>query len=154
LKKDKGNPVPQITSELTGPMWVYWVLTNPNLRTCYKRFRMWPDTFLALCNNLKQNGFLRSSRYVKITEQVAVFCLLMAHNCSQRDVSDRLQRLLHTVSIYCKRTCKAICRLGKTIIQPTQTMKPHPAVARNGDFYPLFLSEQCLSFLSKFSKYF
>jgi hypothetical protein len=103
------------------------VLTNPNLRTCYKHFRMWPNTFLVLCNNLKHNGFLRSSQYVKITEQ----------------------RLLHTVSVYCKMTCKAICRLGKTIIQPTQTMKPHPAVARNGDFYPWFsVSNACPFYLS------
>jgi hypothetical protein len=116
-----------------GPMWIYWVLTNPNPRTCYERFRMWPDGYLALCNTLKQNGFLQSSRYVKM--------------------SDRLQRSLHTVSVYCRRTCKAICRLGKTIIQPTQTMKPHPIVARNGNFYPWFTVSNALSFLSKFRKY-
>jgi hypothetical protein len=153
LEERQRRPIPQRTSELTGPMWIYWVLTNPNPRTCYERFRMWPDTYLALCNTLKQNGFLQSSRYVKITEQVAVFCLIMSHNWSQRDVSDRLQRSLHTVSVYCKRTCKAICRLGKTIIQPTQTMKPHPVVARNGNFYPWFTVSNALSFFSKSRKY-
>jgi hypothetical protein len=65
LEGRQRRPIPQRTSELTGPMWV---LTNPNPRTCYERFRMWPDTYLALCNTLKQNGFLCSSRYVKITE--------------------------------------------------------------------------------------
>jgi len=110
---------------------------------------MCPDTYLALCNTLKQNGFLRSSRYVKITEQVVVFFLLMAHNWSQRNMAYRLQRSLHTVSIYCRKTCKAICRLGKTIIQPTQTMKPHPVVARNGSFYPWFsVSNACPFYLS------
>jgi hypothetical protein len=111
-------------------------LTNPNPTTCYERFRMWPNTFLALCNTLKHNDFLYSSRYVKITEQVAVFCFIMSHAHMQRDVADRLQRSTHKISVYCRRTYKALCRLGKTIIQPTQTEMPHPVVARNGDYYP------------------
>jgi len=105
---------------------------------------MWPDTFLALCNTLKYNDFLHSSWYVKITEQVTVFCLIMTHNWLQRDVVDRLQQSTHTVSVYCRRICKAICRLGKTIIQPTETQMPHPVVARNGDFYLWFsVSNTC-----------
>jgi hypothetical protein len=119
-------------------MWIHWVLTNPNENTCLERFRMNPDAFLALCNTLKQNDFLQSSRYVKITEQVAVFCLLMAHNWTQRDVADRLQRSTHTVNVYCRRACKAMCRLGKTIIQPTETRMPHQVVAQNGNYYPWF----------------
>jgi hypothetical protein len=136
--KIRRDPIPQRTSELTGPMWLHWVLYNPNPNTCYERFRMWPDAFIVLCDTLMRNGFLRSSRYVKVTEQVAVFCLIMAHNWSQRDVSDRLQRSLHTVSVYCRRACKGVCRLGKIIIQPTQTQMPHPVVARNGKYYPWF----------------
>jgi hypothetical protein len=131
-------PIPQRTSILTGPMWIHWVLTNPNENTCLERFRMNPDAFLALCNTLKQNNLLQSSRYVKITEQVAVFCLLMAHNWTQWDVADRLQRSTHTVSVYCRRACKAMCRLGKTIIQPTETRMPHQVVAQNGKYYPWF----------------
>jgi len=53
LEERQRCPIPQRTSELTGPMWVYWVLTNPNPRTCYEHFRLWLDTFLALCNILK-----------------------------------------------------------------------------------------------------
>jgi hypothetical protein len=97
---------------------------------------MWPDTFLALCNTLKQNDLLHSSRYVKLTEHMAVFFLLMAHNWSQRDVVDKLQRSTHTASEYCINAFKAICRLVKIIIQSTQTQMPHLVVARNWDFYP------------------
>jgi len=61
---------------------------------------MWPDAFIARCDALMKNGFLRSSRYVKVTEQVAVFCLIMAHNWSQRDVADRLQRSHYIPSAY------------------------------------------------------
>jgi hypothetical protein len=130
--------IPQRTSPLTGAMWVHWVLTNPNKNTCYEQFRMYPNTFLKLCNTLKNNGFLQSSRYVKITEQVAAFCLVMAHGHTQRVVADRLQRSLHTVSVYVNRTAKALCRLGKTLIRPSTTELPHPYIARNGRYYPWF----------------
>jgi hypothetical protein len=42
--------IPQRTSILRGPMWIHWVLTNPNPRTCKERFRMSPTTFCRLCN--------------------------------------------------------------------------------------------------------
>jgi len=54
------------------------VLMNPNPNTCYERFRMFSNSFMKLCNTLKHNGYLGSSRYVKITEQVAAFCLVVA----------------------------------------------------------------------------
>jgi hypothetical protein len=77
---------------------------------------MTPTTFLRLCNTLKQNHLLESSRFVKITEQVATFCLIVSHSHTQRMVADRLQRSLHTISTYFHKACRAICRLGKTII--------------------------------------
>jgi hypothetical protein len=40
LEERQRRPIPQRTSELTDTMWVYWVLTNLNPRTCYERFRM------------------------------------------------------------------------------------------------------------------
>jgi hypothetical protein len=47
------------------------------------------STFLKFYNTLKENGFLKSSRYVKITEQVATFLLVVTQGHSHRDVSDR-----------------------------------------------------------------
>jgi hypothetical protein len=119
-------------------MWIHWVLANPNENTCLERFWMKLDTFLVLCNTLKQNGFLQSSRFVKIIEQVVAFCLLMAHNWTQRDVADRLQRSIHTINVYCRTACKAMCRLRKTIIQPTETRMLHQVVAQHGNYYPWF----------------
>jgi hypothetical protein len=62
----------------------------------------------------------------------------MAHGHNQRVVADRLQRSLHTVSVYVNQTAKALCRLGKTIIRPTATELPHPYIARNSRYYPWF----------------
>jgi hypothetical protein len=135
---DRVVRIPQRTSSLTGAMWIHWVLSNPNPNTCYERFRMFPPTFMKLCCTLKHNGYLRSSRYVKITEQVAAFCLIVAQAQSQRTVCDRLQRSTATISKYCHRVCRALCRLGKTIIQPCSTEIPHPYVTRDLRFYPWF----------------
>jgi hypothetical protein len=121
---DRVVRIPQRTSALTGPMWIHWVLSNPNPNTCYERFRMYPRIFMKLCCTLKHNGYLRNSRYVKITEQVAAFCLAVAQAQSQRTVSDRLQRSTGTISAYAYRVCKALCRMGKTIISPCSTEIP------------------------------
>ena len=112
----KRMPIPQRTSMLTGPMWVHWVLTDVNQTICYERFRMRPSIFLKLCNMLKQNDFLKSSRYVKITEQVVTFLLIVTHSHTHRNVSDMIQRSSKTVNQYCHLVSKALCRLGKTII--------------------------------------
>jgi hypothetical protein len=130
--------IPQRTSALTGPMWIHWVLSNPNPNTCYERFRMYPRTFMKLCCTLKHNGYLRNGCYVKITEQVAAFCLVVAQAQSQRTVCDRLQRSTATISAYANRVCKALCRLGKTIISPCSTEIPHPYVASDVRFNPWF----------------
>ena len=84
------------------------------------------------------NGFLRSSRYVKITEQVAAFCLVMAHSYLQRDVADRLQHSLVTISKYVNAVVIAMCYLGKTIIQPLEMEVSHPYIRENSFYYMWF----------------
>jgi hypothetical protein len=46
---------------------------------------MGPSILLKLCNTLKQNDFLESNRYVKITEQVAIFLLIATHSHTHMD---------------------------------------------------------------------
>jgi hypothetical protein len=99
---------------------------------------MSPKTFLNLCNTLKMNSFLRSSYYVKITEQVAAFCLVMAHSHKQRDVANRLQRSLETISKYVNAVATAMLYLGKTIIQPLAMKVPRPYIRKNSFYYPWF----------------
>jgi hypothetical protein len=93
--------IPQQTSIMRGPMWIHWVLTNPNPRRCKEQFRMSPTTFCRLCNTLKNNHLLKSSRFVKITEQVVTFLLIVCQGHTMRAVADRLQRSLETIHKYC-----------------------------------------------------
>jgi hypothetical protein len=36
LKRKVRRDISQRTSNLTGPMWLHWVLHNPNPNTCYE----------------------------------------------------------------------------------------------------------------------
>jgi hypothetical protein len=128
--------IPHRTPKLIGAMWIHWVFTNPNPNTSYEQFRMFFKTFLKLCNMLKNNCFLQSSRYVEITKQVGAFCLIMAQDQTQRVVVDRLQRSLHMVRVYVNWIAKTLCKLRKTIIRPTAIEMPHPYIARNSRYYP------------------
>jgi hypothetical protein len=114
------------------------VFTHQNETTCYKRFRMSPKIFLNLCNTLKMNGFLRSNGYVKITEQVVVFCLIIAYSHKQRDVVDRLQHSLETISKHVNVVATAMCYLGKTIIQPLAMEVPYSYIRKNSFYYMWF----------------
>ena len=138
LNKRHRKCILQRTSSLTGSMWVHWVLHNPNPNTCYEQFRMWPETFIALSNTLQQNEILRNTRSVKVTEQLAAFYLVMAHSYSARSVANRLQCSTYFLSIYDRQLARALCQLGKSIIQPNLTALPHPNVANNELCYPWF----------------
>jgi hypothetical protein len=96
------------------------------------------EDILNLYNTLKMNGFLRSSRYVKITEQVAAFCLVIAHTHKQRAVADRLQRSLKIISKYVNTVAITMCYLGKNIIQSLAMEVPHPYIRENSFYYPWF----------------
>ncbi|XP_059433235.1 uncharacterized protein LOC132166408 [Corylus avellana] len=95
-------------------------------------------TYIALCNTLEQNGLLRNTRAVQVTEQLAAFCLVMSQCWSARSVADRLQRSTYFISVYVRKSARALCQLGKSILQPNPVPLPHPNVANNAMYYPWF----------------
>ncbi|XP_059449435.1 uncharacterized protein LOC132180551 [Corylus avellana] len=95
-------------------------------------------TYIALCNTLEQNGLLRHTRAVQVTKQLATFCLVMSQGLSCRSVADRLQRSTYFVSVYVRKSARALCQLGKSILQPNPVPLPHPNVANNAMYYPWF----------------
>jgi hypothetical protein len=99
---------------------------------------MGPSIFLKLRNTLKHNGFLKSSRYVKITKQVATFFLVITQGHTHRDVSDKIQRSTETINQYYHITSKALCRLEKTIIRPAAMQMPHLYIMKDSRYYLWF----------------
>jgi hypothetical protein len=129
---------PQRTSSLDGPSYVHWVLTNPNENTCWEQFRMSPHTFIALCNTLKERGF---STEQSLCEDHRASCYIYPNDGTKSLATvdaDRLQRSTWTISTYLRRSCRAICMLGKKIIQPSPIEMPHPVVTGNRKYDPWF----------------
>jgi hypothetical protein len=99
---------------------------------------MWLETYITLCNTLQQNGFLRNARVVQ-AKQVAAFCLLMSHGWLARSMANMLQCSTYFISVYVRKTGRALYQLEKSLIQPNSLSLLHPNVANNLMYYSWFV---------------
>ncbi|PON98198.1 LOW QUALITY PROTEIN: hypothetical protein TorRG33x02_060280 [Trema orientale] len=148
--------VPQRTSILSGEAFVRELLDGHE-RTCYELLRMDRNIFLELCASLKQNGYLKDTREIKVEEAVAIFLIIVGQNMGMRLVADRFQHSLETIDRHFHLTLKAICRLGKNIIRPTQAPLPSHVV-NSSKYYPWFqviyyIKDSSVKIISLFLEY-
>jgi hypothetical protein len=87
------------TSRLTGHQWVQDVITSPNPIRCHQLFRMKPQTFKRLCQELKSVG-LSDSRHVTVDEQLGIFLYMTSHDVSNRLVQETFQHSGETIHRY------------------------------------------------------
>ncbi|CAI0546057.1 unnamed protein product [Linum tenue] len=76
------------------------------------------DTFLALCEELKQNGGLKSTTRVTVEEKVAIFLKTIGHANDFRDIAERFQHSTTTISKYFDKVLKVVVKLANKIIVP------------------------------------
>ena len=122
---------------LTGDAFIKEIL-NGNPRTCYELFCMDRPTLTSLCNYLRTHKFLTNSRQITVEEAVGMFLLIVGHNVRIRVIAYRFQHSTETVDMQFKEIVRAICRLGKFIIHPSQSNEVHPCIANNTKFFPYF----------------
>ncbi|KAL0005649.1 hypothetical protein SO802_013210 [Lithocarpus litseifolius] len=67
-----------------------------------------------------------------------MFLLIVGHNVRIRVITNRFQHSTETVDRQFKETVRAICRLRKFIIRPSQSNEVHPHIANNTKFFPYF----------------
>ena len=84
-------------SSLRGCDYVNEIL-NGHPRRCRENLRMDKNVFLKLCHILSDEGLLRSTRHVKVEEQVAMFLLTVGHNERNRVIQERFQHSGETIS--------------------------------------------------------
>ena len=113
-------------------------ILNGHEARCYDCFRMNKDVFVLFCEELKERGNLKPSRYFTVQEQVAIFLLIISHNQRNRLVAERFQHSGHTISIYFNKVLKAICRIGVYIIRPPSFDVVPPQIRFNPKYYPFF----------------
>ncbi|KAL0014537.1 hypothetical protein SO802_001606 [Lithocarpus litseifolius] len=138
--ENKNNYIPkkpQCISMLTSDAFVKEILIG-NPRTCYELFRMDRPTFTRFRNYLRTHKFLTNSCWITVEEAVGMFLLIVGHNVRIRVIEDRLQHSTETVDRQIKEILRAICRLGKFIIRPSQSNEVHPRIANNTKFFPYF----------------
>ena len=66
-------------SILSGHEYVVEVLNGHRSR-CFDSFRMEKNVFKALCRVLKENNFLKDSKYILVEEQVSIFLYIISQN--------------------------------------------------------------------------
>ncbi|XP_059626465.1 uncharacterized protein LOC132269327 [Cornus florida] len=123
-------------SMLQGEDYIFEVL-NGHEERFYENFRMYPNTFRALCRELKLLG-LKDSKFLMVEEQVAIFLLTVSHNERNRVVAERFQHSTSTISYHFHTVLKLICELGTKIIVPPDLNEIPKEIKNNPKFYPYF----------------
>jgi hypothetical protein len=104
------------TPRVTSVQWVYDKLDN--IKSCYNMFRMTPTTFHRLHNLLVEKYGLKSTTKSSSVEALGMFLWMVGAPQSVRQVEDRFERSLATVSIMFTKVLRCLVRLATDIIKP------------------------------------
>lgn len=104
-----------------------------------EQLRLDRNVFLQLVTCLSEKNLLSSGRFIEVAEQIGIFLYIMAKGSSYRDVADRFQHSIATISFYFKQVLKAMVHLSTEIIRPYQDLNEVPAqIAQNQLYWPFF----------------
>ncbi|XP_063945568.1 protein ALP1-like isoform X2 [Daucus carota subsp. sativus] len=78
---------------------------------CIKNLRMDMKTFHKLCFTLESRGYIRDTKYMNVTEQVAVFLYILAHHEKMSVLSTNFQRSTETISRHVHMVLNGVLRL-------------------------------------------
>jgi hypothetical protein len=125
------------TLRVTGLQWVHDKLQN--IKSCYNMFRMTPTTFHSLHNLLVDKYGLQSTNKSSSVEALGMFLWMVGTPQSVRQIEDRFERSLATVSTMFSKVLRCLVRLAADIIKPVdpQFRTMHTRL-RNTRFYPYF----------------
>ncbi|XP_042957659.1 uncharacterized protein LOC122293214 isoform X2 [Carya illinoinensis] len=131
-------PRPQHNIGLHGREYIIAVL-NGHPDNCYEMFRMEVYAFRALCDRLRRDVALRdSTREVTVEEALGMFCYTVGHGVVQRNSANLFQHSVETVNRHVYAIMRALCRLARHVIKPSQTTGVMPYIEGNPRYYPWF----------------
>ncbi|KAF3772067.1 putative nuclease [Nymphaea thermarum] len=108
---------------------------------CLDLLRMDRNSFITLCNILKEKNLVEDGREISIEEQVAIFLLTVGHNERNRACQNTFQHSGQTISKYVNLILRALCQLGREYISRPNDDIPSK-IRFNPRFYPYF--KDCL----------
>ncbi|KAF3791121.1 hypothetical protein EJ110_NYTH14807 [Nymphaea thermarum] len=110
-------------------------------RNCLDLLRMDCNSFITLCNILKEKNLVQDGRAISIEEQVAIFLLTVGHNEWNRACQNTFQHSGQTISKYVNLILRALCQLDREYISRLNDDIPSK-IRFNPRFYPYF--KDCL----------
>ena len=138
--------IPARTSSLSGARYVEEIIEGANPHTIQERFRMPLRCFEALETTMLENSWLSSSKYVGITEKLAIFLAGVGCGYSNRELQDRFQHSGDTISHIFNEVLIAMVRLSIIYIRLLSPDKPLASrIQNNLQYYPYF--KDCLGAL-------
>ncbi|PPD91759.1 hypothetical protein GOBAR_DD11298 [Gossypium barbadense] len=96
--------------------------------TCIEQVRMNRTAFFKLCEMLESIGGLKSSRFMLVDEQVAMFLHIISHHLKNRVIEHHFRRSGETVSRAFHSVLNAVIRLQDVLFK-----KPEPITADSSD---------------------
>ncbi|KAF3787425.1 hypothetical protein EJ110_NYTH14930 [Nymphaea thermarum] len=91
-------------------------IINDHPRNCLDLMRMDRNSFITLCNMLKEKNLVEYGREISVEEQVAIFLLTVGHNERNRACQNTFQHSGQTISKYVNIIVRALCQLGEQYI--------------------------------------
>jgi hypothetical protein len=101
---------------VTGRQWVE--LNMSDFRKCLDNFRMTPDSFIGLHDALVRYHGLRSTQEVESCEALGMFLWACGTQQATRQIRDRFERSLYTISRKMAMVADAMYGFAQTIICP------------------------------------
>ncbi|GAV63127.1 LOW QUALITY PROTEIN: DDE_4 domain-containing protein, partial [Cephalotus follicularis] len=111
-------------------------MLNGPPQACYEILRIQPSTFSYFCEVLRK-GALRTNN-IMVEEQVEMFLYIVGKHFDQRSICDHFQHSLETVNRHCRRVMRAVAKIGKHLIYPSNDDDLPPHIKFNEKYYPWF----------------
>lgn len=113
---------------MTGIEYIKDLLEGHHQR-CHDAFRMNTESFLVLCNEVKQKGIITESE-VTLEEQVGMFLQVVAHSTTMRKIGEDYQHSTETVWRCFNTVLRSILLMQSDYIKLPSSHAPiHPKVS-------------------------
>jgi hypothetical protein len=126
------------TLPLTGNAWVASLISGAHARFLAQA-RMPRSVYQCRCRHLQERRLLRATRCLNVETKVMLFLKLVGHGCSVRNLAERFQVSVHTVTKTIKDVLGAIIAIaGDYIKMPTGNEDISLKILDNSKYYPFF----------------
>ena len=124
---------------LKGWPWIQELLGDTS-RTdrCYQNLRMNRINFLNLCQLLKNEYGVSSSKNIRVEEKVAIFLYIVGQSQSSRAAQERFQRSGETIHNHFHEILNALVNMSIHNIKQEDLGGVHPHIYNNSKYHPHF----------------